>query len=198
MFAKLIAVALALPLVSALTINTPTGATTGGTITITWSASTTDPTSFTLELTNTIFHNTFAIANTVTTSTGSITLQLPQVPVGDGYTVEAVANNNVNQVYAQSGDFSVGAQTSATSTSASTTSAATGSTTSTGTVSVVSAVSTTTAPASSGTAASSSTSASVTPSSFSNGAVSPFKFGLGVGPAAAVVLSAVAGAVMVF
>ncbi|KIK81717.1 hypothetical protein PAXRUDRAFT_832661 [Paxillus rubicundulus Ve08.2h10] len=194
MFAKLTALALALPLVSALTLNTPIGVTTGGEVTITWTASTTDPTSFTLELVNTVFHNTFAIANTVQTSLGTITIQLPQVPVGDGYTLEAVANNNVNQIYAQSGDFSVGAQTTATSTVTSTTSVASGSTTRTGTIS---AVSTTTAPASSGTATSSSTSASVTPSSFSNGAVSPFKFGLGVGPAAAVVLSAVAGAVMV-
>ncbi|KAF8838688.1 hypothetical protein BDN67DRAFT_62552 [Paxillus ammoniavirescens] len=95
MFAKLTALVLALPLVSALTINTPIGATTGGMVTLTWTATTTDPTSFTFELTNTIFHNTFAIANTVTTSQGSITIQLPQVPVGDGYTLEAVANKYV-------------------------------------------------------------------------------------------------------
>ncbi|KAF9218146.1 hypothetical protein BS17DRAFT_791951 [Gyrodon lividus] len=76
------ALALALPLVSALTLNTPTGATTGGTITLSWTASTTDPAYFTFELVNTVFHNTFAIANNVQTSQGTLTIQLPQVPVG--------------------------------------------------------------------------------------------------------------------
>jgi hypothetical protein len=68
--------------VSALTLIAPTGAATGSTVTITWQATTTDPGVFSLELVNTIFHNTFAIANNIQTSTGSLTLQLPQVPVG--------------------------------------------------------------------------------------------------------------------
>ncbi|KIJ66577.1 hypothetical protein HYDPIDRAFT_174620 [Hydnomerulius pinastri MD-312] len=188
MFAKFSALALALPLVSALTLNTPTGATTGGVVTITWTASTTDSPYFTLEMVNTAFHNTFAIANNVQTSLGTMTIELPQVPVGDGYTLEAVATNNVNQIYAQSGDFAVGAQTTPSTTMASTT--ATGST-----ASSASTASTYTTPASSTT---SSSSTSAAPTNFNTGAASSFKFALGAGPAAAVLLSAVAGAVIVF
>jgi hypothetical protein len=196
MFAKLITLAFALPLVSALTINTPTGATTGGEITLTWTATTVDPTSFTFELYNTIFSDTYAIANTVQTSLGTLTLELPQIPVGDGYILQAVANSNVTDVYAQSGDFSVGAQTTPSTTMASTT--ASGSTASS--VSGV-ATTTTTTPASltasstTSSNTSSGTSSTATPSSFSNGASS---FKLGAGPVAVVVLSAMAGAVMVF
>jgi len=72
---------LALPLVFALTINPLTGATTGGTVTITWSATNTDPPYFSIELVNPAFHNTFAIANNVQTSLGELTIQLPQVPI---------------------------------------------------------------------------------------------------------------------
>ncbi|OAX38947.1 hypothetical protein K503DRAFT_690596, partial [Rhizopogon vinicolor AM-OR11-026] len=112
--------AFALPLASALTLDTPTGATNGGIVTITWSATTSDPSTFSIELVNTIFHNTFAIANSVQTSTGSLTLELPQIPVGDGYTIEAIQYNNINVVLATSGDFSVGAQTTSTASSTST------------------------------------------------------------------------------
>ena len=65
----------------ALTINAPTDATTGGTVTITWSSSSSDPSYFTIELVNPSFHNTFAIANNVLTSLGQLTIQLPQVPI---------------------------------------------------------------------------------------------------------------------
>lgn len=72
----------AVPLVSALTLNTPTGVSTGGVVNVTWEATTADPSSFSLYMVNTIFHNTFAIANNVQASAGMITLTLPQVPVG--------------------------------------------------------------------------------------------------------------------
>ena len=69
------------PLISALTLNAPTTTpTSGGQTTITWSTSAGDPTSFTLELVNTAFHNTFAISNNLVPSAGSVTLQLPLVP----------------------------------------------------------------------------------------------------------------------
>jgi hypothetical protein len=71
----------AVPLVSALTLNTPTGVSTGGVVNVTWEATTSDPSSFSLYMVNTIFHNTFAIANNVQASAGMITLTLPQVPV---------------------------------------------------------------------------------------------------------------------
>ncbi|KAG9309060.1 hypothetical protein JVU11DRAFT_10942 [Chiua virens] len=190
MFVKLSTLALALPLVSALTINPITGGTTGGTATITWTASTTDPNYFSIELVNTVFHNTFAIANNVQTSLGSLTIQLPQVPVGD-----------VNTVYSQSGDFSIAGASSTTSASGSVTSASssTGSVSSTGTLSATSPTGTTpvaSAASSSASGTASGTSASTSPSSLTGGAA-PLKLG-GVAPAAALLLSAVAGAAMVF
>ncbi|KIK90999.1 hypothetical protein PAXRUDRAFT_799509 [Paxillus rubicundulus Ve08.2h10] len=212
MFATLTAFALALRLVSAMTVDAPVGAITGSPVTLTWAGNSSDPAYFTLELTNPAFRYTYAIANNVQTSEGSTSLTLPQVPVGGGYTLLATATeirnptivvdtfplhdfySNVNQVYGQSSEFSIGApgtNTTTTTTASSTTAAAPGSPASTGTVP---AVSPPTAPVPSSTAASSST----TPSSSSSSAVSSFKLGLGVGPAAAVVLSAVAGAVMVF
>lgn len=72
----------AIPLVSALTLNTPTGVAVGGLVNVTWEATTSDPSSFSLYMVNTIFHNTFAIGNNVQSSAGIITLTLPQVPVG--------------------------------------------------------------------------------------------------------------------
>jgi hypothetical protein len=197
MFAQLtaLALALALPLVSAMTVGTPVGAITGSPVTLTWAGNSSDPAYFTFELTNPLFNYDFAIANNVQTSEGSLSLTLPQVPVGGGYTLLSIATDNINQIYGQSSEFSIGApgtntttSTTSTTTATFTTPAASGSPASTGTVPAVP-----TAPAPSGT-----TTASASPSSSSSSAVSSFKFGLGVSPAAAVVLSAVAGAVMVF
>ncbi|KAH7923787.1 hypothetical protein BV22DRAFT_560258 [Leucogyrophana mollusca] len=125
MFTKLSAVALALPLVSALTLNAPTGLTTGGQGTITWTTASGDPATFTLEMVNTLFHDTFAIANNLQSNAGSYTFEMPQVPVGDGYTFEAINPSDINDIYATSGDFSVGAATTASTTQASTASGAT-------------------------------------------------------------------------
>ncbi|KIN99984.1 hypothetical protein M404DRAFT_777224 [Pisolithus tinctorius Marx 270] len=100
MFAQILAIALALPFVSALTLVAPTGATTGGSVTLTWQATSTDPAYFTFQLVNPVFHDTFAIANNVQTSLGTLTLQLPQVPVDTNYQLEAINPSNVNDVYA--------------------------------------------------------------------------------------------------
>lgn len=80
-------------------------------MTITWTASTTDPTSFSIELVQASFHDTFAIANNVPTNMGQLTVQVPEVPItcvtfcsgivfamidrrvfSDGYTLQAFAN----------------------------------------------------------------------------------------------------------
>ncbi|KAG1798996.1 uncharacterized protein HD556DRAFT_166155 [Suillus plorans] len=193
MFARIAALAtFAIPLVSALTLNTPTGVSVGGLVNVTWEATTSDPSSFSLYMVNTIFHNTFAIGNNVQSSAGIITLTLPQVPVGDGYTLEATSNSNINTVYAQSGDFAVSAQSSATLPSTSTTS--TSSSTGTGLSTAPTVAPTTTAPA---TTAQTSSSASASPSPInSSGATSLIK--IGMGPAAVVLLSAAAGAAIMF
>ncbi|KAG2107026.1 uncharacterized protein F5147DRAFT_637111 [Suillus discolor] len=192
MFARIAALAtFAIPLVSALTLNTPTAVSVGGLVNVTWEATTSDPSSFSLYMVNTIFHNTFAIGNNVQSSAGILTLTLPQVPIGDGYTLEATSNSNINTVYAQSGDFAVSAQSSATlpsSTSTTSTSSSTG--LSTGST----AATTTIAPA---TTAQTSSSASASPSAISSsGAISLMK--IGMGPAAVVLLSAAAGAAIMF
>ncbi|KAG2107837.1 hypothetical protein BD769DRAFT_123970 [Suillus cothurnatus] len=164
MFARIAALAtFAAPLVSALTLNAPTTASVGDLVNVTWEATTSDPSSFSLYMVNTIFHNTFAIANNVQTSAGLYTLVLPQAPLGGGYTLEATDNSNINDVYAQSGDFSVTAGTTTSATSTMSTSSGT----STGTMTTGTAM-----PASTTAPTSSSSTASTSPSPISSGAMS--------------------------
>lgn len=70
-----------LPLASALSNLqvTSSNPSSGGSVTITWTADSTDPSTFSLELANNNFHNTFALANNVQTSSGTITVTLPIV-----------------------------------------------------------------------------------------------------------------------
>ena len=56
--------------------------TAGSTLTITWTASTTDAAYFDIELESPVFNNVYAIDNNVQTSLGSITIELPQVLAG--------------------------------------------------------------------------------------------------------------------
>ncbi|KAH9996502.1 hypothetical protein BJV77DRAFT_987404 [Russula vinacea] len=102
-----------LPLASALsnlaiTSNNPTS---GGSVTITWTPDSTDPTTFSLVLANVNFHNTFAIGNNIQTSSGSLTVTL----LFDTYTLEAVQVNNINSVVGTSAPFAIGATVTTTS-----------------------------------------------------------------------------------
>ncbi|KAF4611563.1 hypothetical protein D9613_004392 [Agrocybe pediades] len=158
MFNKLSLLAFAAPLVSALTLQVPENPTSAGQITIKWTSAPNDPETFSFELINTAFNNAFAIANNVNPTAGQLTLTLPPVPVGDGYTLEAVNIGNINDVFASSPSFSIGAATT-TSSSGSSTSA---SSTASGSRSV------------SGTASASVTgTSSIRPTSTSNSLVSP-------------------------
>ncbi|KAI5998299.1 hypothetical protein EDD15DRAFT_2409361 [Pisolithus albus] len=196
MFAQLLAVVLALPFVSALTISAPTGATTGGVVTITWQATTTDPAYFTLQLVNPAFHDTYAISNNVQTSLGTITLELPQVPVDTNYQLEAINPSNINDVYATSSTFSIGAATSSSNTAtATTTSGAAASTSTSPSTASGTVASGTTAATHAATSGSTTASSTSSPSSL-NGV--PYKFNFAAAPAAVVVLSAVAGAAILF
>ncbi|THH08477.1 hypothetical protein EW145_g2687 [Phellinidium pouzarii] len=126
MFSSKLAVSLAIvaPLVSALTITTPSGWTSGGLANITWTAVAGDPQTFSIELVNTVFHNSFGIANNVQTGAMQITnLELPIVPPGDGYTMEFVNPGNISDINAVTGDFSIGATVSSSTSSLSSTSA---------------------------------------------------------------------------
>ncbi|KAH9043672.1 hypothetical protein EDB85DRAFT_708152 [Lactarius pseudohatsudake] len=117
-----------LPLVSAITFQVPNNLTSGGSATISWSSSDTDPDVFTIELVNTnLFHNAIAIANNVQKTAGSITVTLPIVQEGDGYTIEAVDIGNINNVFGTSGDFAIGATVTTTSSTSTPTSVLTSS-----------------------------------------------------------------------
>ncbi|EIW87410.1 hypothetical protein CONPUDRAFT_96820 [Coniophora puteana RWD-64-598 SS2] len=120
MFNKLAALALIAPLASALTLNTPTTSVTNGAqVTITWTATTEDPSTFSLELVNTVFHNAYALVSTVQTASGSATFELPTVPVGSGYSFEAIKIGDINTVYSNTPQFDIGQATASPSSTAS-------------------------------------------------------------------------------
>ncbi|KII93096.1 hypothetical protein PLICRDRAFT_35273 [Plicaturopsis crispa FD-325 SS-3] len=202
MFCKLSALVALVPLVSALTLSTPENLTSGGPATITWTNESGDPSTFSLELVNTVFHDTFAIANNVVPASGSITINLPSVPARDGYTLEAVDISNINSVLATSGSFTIGAQSSSsvassTSSSAASSASGSGSATSSGSVAATTTSAfghTTTGAASSAASSSGSgtTSAASAAASNFNGASSSLNFG-GPGAYAVGLLAAVAG-----
>jgi len=200
MLSKLAVLAYVVPLISALTLNVPTNLTSGGQATITWTSAPTDPATFTLELINTVFHNSFAISNNLVPSAGSVTIQLPIVPAGAGYTLEAVQIGNINNVYSTSGSFSIGATVTTTSTSS--TSSGTGSSSPIPTFTPLSSSSFgVTASATSITPAGSSSGTSTSPNAASAStkafnAASTLHIGFGVGPAV-LLLSAMAGAAVV-
>ncbi|KAG6891630.1 hypothetical protein C0992_001315 [Termitomyces sp. T32_za158] len=108
MFHKLSLVALVAPLAHALTLNIPQNPVSDGTVTISWTTQAGDPDFFTIELINQQFNNAFAIANNVNTGSLSTTLVLPVVPVGGGYTLNAVDVGNINNVFSSTGSFSIG------------------------------------------------------------------------------------------
>ncbi|KAF7298728.1 hypothetical protein MIND_00820300 [Mycena indigotica] len=103
--------ALAAPYASALTISSITGNfVIGGTITIKWKTDATSPSTFSVELLHASFNQQYAVANNVDASTGSKDIELPVVPIDDGYTIELVAIDNINNVFSISDDFPVGAE----------------------------------------------------------------------------------------
>jgi hypothetical protein len=129
MFSKL-SVALAIvafQMASALKIQAPTNPASDGQVTIKWSAEATDPATFSIQLTNEIFHNTFAIANNVDSALGEIVLTLPTLQPGSGYAVIAHDNSNINNVFAKSSEFDVGATSASGSSTASGSESASGS-----------------------------------------------------------------------
>ncbi|KAJ7076623.1 hypothetical protein B0H15DRAFT_1004608 [Mycena belliarum] len=108
MFATVLTLALGASVARALSVEAPSGVTSGGNMTIKWSSTSSDPI-FTIELMHTSFNEAFAIANNVAPGLGSLSLMLPQVPAEGEYTLQLVNVTNINQVYATSGAFSIGA-----------------------------------------------------------------------------------------
>ncbi|KAI0081181.1 hypothetical protein K474DRAFT_1704192 [Panus rudis PR-1116 ss-1] len=195
MFAHLSALALIAPLVSAFTFSgVPSGWHSGDQVSVNWTTTPSDPTSFSLELQNPdLFHQALALANNVDTSSGTVAFTLPIVPASSGYTLQAVNITNINQVYSESGSFSIADPVSSSAASSSTTSsgaASSGSASATGSATIqpittsfgitVSNTNTAASTVSTGAASGSGSSASSpTPTSFNgNGALSQMNFGV--------------------
>ncbi|KAG5644972.1 hypothetical protein DXG03_007344 [Asterophora parasitica] len=205
MFNKLALIALVTPFVAGLQIFIPDTPTSAGPITLKWVSEPGDPATFSFELVNEVFHNAFAVANNVIPELGSIDIVLPVVPVGAGYSLHAVNVGNINDVYAQTGQFSIGPNgaTSVTSLSQSRTSSASASASKTTTLSVPPTTHSTTSTSAFGTTITT-PSASATTSQTSAAPVSSAPANFNAAPAmksnmgaiAAVLLSAVAGAVV--
>ncbi|ESK84347.1 hypothetical protein Moror_10196 [Moniliophthora roreri MCA 2997] len=109
MFPKLALLALAgASAVQALTLNTPTDVTSGGRITLTWSAVQSDPI-FTLELHHPTLLQDIAIANNVDPSLMQLDILMPIVLARDDqYVIRAVNVSNIDDEFARTGNFFVG------------------------------------------------------------------------------------------
>ncbi|KAF8915167.1 hypothetical protein CPB85DRAFT_1180542, partial [Mucidula mucida] len=75
-------------------------------LTINWTSQSSDPV-FSIELINDSFNRQFAIANNVQPSLNTLTLTLPQIPSGGGYTIQFVNISNINDIFTQTSTFSV-------------------------------------------------------------------------------------------
>ncbi|KIY53516.1 hypothetical protein FISHEDRAFT_68863 [Fistulina hepatica ATCC 64428] len=103
---------LALPaLVSPLTLSTPDDVTSGGSLTVTWTTSSDDPSTFGLYIVAEDTGTTLAIDSSVTTSDDSVAVDLPTIDSGTYY-LEAVDISNITDVYSSSDDFTVTAASS--------------------------------------------------------------------------------------
>ncbi|KAJ7205900.1 hypothetical protein C8J57DRAFT_137467 [Mycena rebaudengoi] len=108
MFTKFCTLALAVSSALAITITTPTSVTSGNTTTIEWIGDSSDPI-FSIELMHPSFNDALAIANNINSSDNSISLVIPSVPTGDGYTLQFVNVTDISKIYATSSSFSIGA-----------------------------------------------------------------------------------------
>ncbi|KAK2462890.1 hypothetical protein APHAL10511_005088 [Amanita phalloides] len=122
MYIKAAILALVVPLACAtIQLQQPTNINSDSPLTVTWSSTDpgNDPASFSLELLNTNFHDSFAVANNVQTALKTLTITLPSIPKGDGYSLEAINISNITDVYSKVGPFSVGAPVAASTTASS-------------------------------------------------------------------------------
>ncbi|KAL9716701.1 hypothetical protein Ac2012v2_001154 [Leucoagaricus gongylophorus] len=110
MFKLSIFAVLAVPFVSALTVNQPSQAVNnGGDMTFTWTTASGDPSTFSVYLENPTFNSVYGVANNVDASKGTLTIEVPAVPNNQQYSIILVPIDNVNKVLAQSPSFTIGA-----------------------------------------------------------------------------------------
>jgi len=109
MFRKLSALLLALPFILALQLNPPTGQVRSSSpLTISWTpASGVEVTSFDLYVANDNLRSRIALANNVTVASGSISVVLPSLPAGDGYSIRASNVGNADSVLSQTTTFNI-------------------------------------------------------------------------------------------
>jgi len=188
MYSKCTLLAL-VPFAAALSVEPLLNPTSQGEVTVKWAVtSPDDPAVFTIELSNDAFNDEFAIANSVDASLEELTLTLPVVPDGTGYTVQLVDVGDIDNIYAESSGFSIGAVSTDSTTgtdSESSTSSGTRSTTSQSTTTRP----TTTRPV---TAASTSASATATSEGSTFNGASPMRYSM-----TGALLAAVAGVAVV-
>ncbi|KAJ7235372.1 hypothetical protein C8J57DRAFT_1248469 [Mycena rebaudengoi] len=108
MFTKFCTLALAISSALAITITTPKSVMSGNTTTIKWIGDSSDPI-FSIELMHPSFNYALAIANNINSSDNSISLVIPSVPTGDGYTLQFVNVTDISKIYATSSSFSIDA-----------------------------------------------------------------------------------------
>jgi len=188
-------VILFLPLVSAITFETPTNFTSGGPATINWTPDSSDPDVFSLELVNPSFHNSFAIGNNIRTAAGTVNVNLPIVPAGDNYQLKAVQISNIDNVFGTSSQFTIAPTVTTTSSPASTASALSSVS---GASSAATTGATSSGPGNSASSSGSSQASSTSASSFNgNGALGRSIDRGNVGSIVAAIVGIVAGAVLV-
>ncbi|EPT03449.1 hypothetical protein FOMPIDRAFT_1028722 [Fomitopsis schrenkii] len=199
MFPAISALVALAPFAAAFVLETPTNWQTSSTANISWSTSAGDPSSFSFELVNPeIFHNSYAIGSNIQASQQFFSFEMPTVDIGAGYYLEAVNVTNIGDVYARSGEFSIAAAASTSSSSASSTASSassSGASSGTSSVSATSSGSSTSA-SSASTVGSSSTSAGAAAETSNNTFNGASRFDINLGSIAVAAIGAVAGAIV--
>jgi hypothetical protein len=192
-----LALAFAAPLATALTLETPTNWVTSSRQTIRWTNQQGDPSTWSFELVNDVFHNAFALANNIDPASNSVEFILGQVPVGGGYVLQAVNIGNISDVYASTGSFNIGANPNATAQSSSGTGSSTGTGTSTsgvaGATQSTAGANTATRATGAGTGTGSGSSASASSTPFNGNGNGAGQLKISTGSYAVAVLGAIAG-----
>jgi len=109
MFKELSALLLALPFILALQLSSPSGqVNSSSTLSVSWTlASGTDVSTFDLYLANDVLHSSNELATNVSSSSGSLSVVLPSVPAGDGYSLRATGAGNSGNTLSQTTTFNI-------------------------------------------------------------------------------------------
>ncbi|KAI0726133.1 hypothetical protein C8Q72DRAFT_847705 [Fomitopsis betulina] len=195
MFAAVSALVALAPFAAAFVLETPTNWQTSTVANVSWAMSSGDPSSFSFELVNPdVFHNAYAIGSNIQSNAQFFSFEMPTVEPGAGYYLQAVNVTNINDVYAESGEFSIGAAPATSSSSGSSTASSastSGASSATSAVSVTSSGSSSDVASTDATSSTSAGSAAETSTDTFNGAS---RFDISLGSVAVAAIGAIAGA----